>query len=134
MKVVQRDTQLITCNTNGDLIGTPEIKASTGVSIDKTKKYILMGFSIIYEYDADFENGSSIEFETRDFFVIDLENKEITMELLFELVKESVDNSYAILSIECGKYSKPAPPRSNLNEIKILSQLRFELDEFYGRL
>jgi hypothetical protein len=131
MKLMQRDVQLITYKSSG-LWDEPGICNSTvSVSVGQDKQFTLMGLSVKYELYCDSQNGL-LEFEMREFFAIDLENKKATPESLYYFVEQASINSYAILLGESLKKGRGAPPKPALKQIEIITALRLELDEYYS--
>lgn len=131
MNLVQRDTQLIVYRATG-LWDEPGICNNTvSVSLGQNQKFILLGLSIKYEMYCDSGNGD-LEFEIRDFLVIDLKEDKVTSESLYDLVEQSANNSYAILLSESLKNHRGAPPKPPLKKVEIITALNLELDDYYN--
>lgn len=130
MKVVQRNTELIIHDVKGTFTESGLANMHVIFILDKSKKYDLIGLNVSFQLSASSLDGN-MEFEVRDFFVINDENKRLTTDNLWELINESIEKSYEVMKYESIRKKTMMPTMPALNEEDIKADIILDLNEYY---
>ncbi len=118
MKLVQRNFEVVHFAMQGtSTTGHHVADFSIGTSINKNRDFTLLGLSVIYELYLDAFNEHALEYEVRDFFVLDLEGEKANAEYLYKMVEITARDAYRQLMGEISQRGRNTlPPKPNLKK------------------